>query len=385
MRRLVGCLAVGLVTVILAAASVAQDYPPSPPFDANWHGSLLRALELELCLERKGPLPNGDPGVQGLRLNRADNPWLPPLDTPIQQFTSPFGWTWRPDPVYDAWLATSPNPFPLNQELCFGHPVTRKLTAGQVERIIAEAANRRDVYFFTSQQVLPKPRRGALPMVFTLPQQDITATFTSPSSACGLVRNFTTGLRMGARNNLVTAVEPRTGDTVKGKVNPRTMTFRLTGATEVYVGGITNTQWWATYAYTRIFGGQPCTAGYLARLDLIRQGRLIAACKRPKIVAPRTVVVRSGPFRIRVAASCAGQYVAGLKLTASLRLGTEVRRLGSFTTKAKPAPVTIRPLFKREEQNPPRPKERVYFEFRSPTQMGLGPAVTLVEILFPER
>lgn len=383
MRRLIGCLALGLLAVILAAASVAQDNPPGPAFESDYNvipEELLKRID-RLCMQQVAPLPNGNAGVVGFRLNRADNPWLPPLDTPIQEFRSPFGWTWRPDPVYNAWLASSPNPIPLNQELCFSHPITRPLAAGEVERIVAEAANRRDVYYFTSQQVVPKAKRGELRLSYTLPQQDVTGFFTSPSSACGLVRNFNTGLRISADKNLGKIMQPSTGDTVQGAVNPKTYTFKFVGPTEKYVGGIKGLNLWASYGYTRTFGGGPCTAGYLAHLALSKPATIAPACKRPQIVAPRTAVYRAGRVRIRFAARCAGQYVSGLRLKTRLVIGTQVRGTGSFTTKPQPAPVTI-PL-KREEQNPPRPKDRLFFEFRSPAQMGLGPAVKRVEIRPP--
>lgn len=383
MRWLIGSLATLAAAAVLGATSVAQDNPADPFFSSKYERAEFERT-YRLYVQQRDRLPNGNPGVHGFRFNRADNPWLPPLDTPIQQFTSPFGWTWRPDPAHNAWLATSPEPLTLNQELSFTHPVTRAITPGEVERIIAENANGVDLYYFTAQQVVPKAKRGELRLVYTLPQQDVTGFFTSPSSACGLVRQFNTGLRISAENNLGKILQLSTGDTVQGAVNPKTYTFKFVGPTEVYEGGIKGLHLWASYGYTRTFGGGPCATGYLAHLALSKPATIAPACNRPQIVAPRTVVYRAGRVRIRVAARCAGQYVAGLRLRTRLLFGNRVRRTGSFATKAQPAPVTIGPL-KREEQNPPRPKERVYFEFRSPAQMGLGPAVTRVEVLFPGR
>lgn len=387
MRRLVGCFALGLVTVALAAASVAQDNPPGPAFASKWLQEANR-LALEFCAEQIAPLPNGNPGVHGLRLNRADNPWLPPLDTPIQQFTSPFGWTWYPDPAHNAWLASSTARTTIDQELCFTHPVTRRITPGEVERVVAEGANGADLYYFTAQQVVPKAKRGELPVHWDLLLQDVTGFYTSPSSACGLVRNFNTGLRISADNNFGKIVQPSTGDTVQGAVNPKTYTFKFVGPTEVYEGGIKGLHLWASYGYTRTFGGGPCTAGYLAHLVLSKPATIAPACRRPTIVAPARVPLRSiPPFRVVIGARCAGKYVSGIRVQARIRLDDGFIRLGYFRTKAAPAQVTLREFSPAayEKVREAARRSPVKLELKALAQRGLQPATDVADIFFPPR
>ena len=221
----------------------------------------------------------------------------------------------------------------LAEEYCFGVPVTRAPKRGEVVEITVEDRLRGELAYMASLLFLPPPKRGDLPLVFNLPQQDVTGTFTSPSSTCGLVRNFTTGLKIGINRGLGTIVEPRSGDVVKGTVNPKTYTLS-SPARRRSTRAASRARPVGELRLHRTFGGGPCTAGYLAHLTLSRPATIAPACKRPQIVAPRSVAFRRGRVRFRVGARCSGRYVAGVRIRTRLLSGDQVRATGTFRTKA---------------------------------------------------